>query len=338
VALPSDLSLVDIIGTYVDYNGDPIVGTIEFTATTRVVSGATHTAVLPDPVIGKLDASGQLKAADGVAPLKILATDDPDGNPVGWTWSVLEKFTGRTAVPFNLAAPSLGGSIDLPSASPTTPPVIPGGTAVTKINAKVPNGAGLVTLVPADIAATFPPDPHSHPISGVTNLQAALDGKEATGVAAAGDSTHAAAADPHPQYLTPAEGAVAYAAIAHTHTAADLTGLPLAPAFSISGPIAVTTGTYRWYNDTGRTLNVLSLRASAGQAPTGGPLTVAAKKNGVAFPSPLTASIAAGSNTGVTTATDQTLAPGDYLTIDVTLVGTTVTGSNLTVVPTMVSA
>lgn len=45
----------------------------------------------------------------------------------------------------------------------------------------------------------------SHQISGVTGLQAALDGKEAAGTAAAGDAAHVAAADPHPQYQKESE-------------------------------------------------------------------------------------------------------------------------------------
>jgi hypothetical protein len=179
----------------------------------------------------------------------------------------------------------------------------------------------------------------SHATAGTDPVSPASIGADVAGAASSAVSTHLAAGDPHPQYLTPAEGAAAYAALSHTHTAADLTGLPLAPAFSISGPVATVTGTYRWYNDTGRTLNISALRVSAGVAPTGGPLTVAAKKNGLAFPTtPLTATIAAASNTGVTAGAGQSLAAGDYLTIDVTLVGTTVTGSNLTVVPTMVVA
>ena len=56
-----------------------------------------------------------------------------------------------------------------------------------------------------------------HPIAAVSGLQAALDAKSATshnhtgvyeplGTSAAGIATHAGLADPHPGYLTPAEG------------------------------------------------------------------------------------------------------------------------------------
>lgn len=48
--------------------------------------------------------------------------------------------------------------------------------------------------------------PHSHEIDEVTGLQAALDSKEADGAADAAVADHAAELDPHPAYLTTAEG------------------------------------------------------------------------------------------------------------------------------------
>lgn len=47
---------------------------------------------------------------------------------------------------------------------------------------------------------------HTHAIGDVTGLQAALNGKETAGAAVTSMAVHVAAADPHPQYLTTAEG------------------------------------------------------------------------------------------------------------------------------------
>lgn len=47
---------------------------------------------------------------------------------------------------------------------------------------------------------------HTHAIGDTTGLQATLDGKETAGTSAAAMAAHTAAADPHPQYLTTAEG------------------------------------------------------------------------------------------------------------------------------------
>ncbi len=57
------------------------------------------------------------------------------------------------------------------------------------------------------------------PISVAT--QAALDGKETVGAASAAVAAHQAAADPHPIYMTAADGAAAYASIGHGHAAAS---------------------------------------------------------------------------------------------------------------------
>lgn len=62
-------------------------------------------------------------------------------------------------------------------------------------------------------------------LSAQADLQAALDAKEAAGVAASTMAAHVAAGDPHPQYLTPAEASAAYAAAAHDHAIAQVTGL-----------------------------------------------------------------------------------------------------------------
>lgn len=72
-----------------------------------------------------------------------------------------------------------------------------------------------------------------HPISAVTGLQAALDGKSGTGhthsyepigTAAAEVNAHEALGDPHSQYLTPAEASAAYAAIAAAVPTGGTTG------------------------------------------------------------------------------------------------------------------
>lgn len=63
------------------------------------------------------------------------------------------------------------------------------------------------------------PTSHSHSITSVSGLQAALDGKQAAGsyevagAAASAVAAHAAAANPHPTYLTQAEADLLYLAI-----------------------------------------------------------------------------------------------------------------------------
>lgn len=83
---------------------------------------------------------------------------------------------------------------------------------------------------------------HGHAIANVTGLQAALDGKETAGTVAA----HEAAGDPHPQYLTAAEGNAAYASAGHSHNG-------LAPSGGTTGQVlkknSNTDYDYSWSAD-----------------------------------------------------------------------------------------
>jgi hypothetical protein len=63
-------------------------------------------------------------------------------------------------------------------------------------------------------------------------------------------------------------------------------------------------------------------------APTGGPVTAVVKKNGAVI---ATVAIAAGDYRFPQTLVEVALEPTDYLTVDITTVGTTVKGKNLTI-------
>ena len=107
------------------------------------------------------------------------------------------------------------------------------------------------------VAGSYAAAAHGHVIADVTGLQSALDGKESAGVAASADAAHVAALDPHPQYLTQAEGDAAYlpgSARGASNGVAPLIGglVPLLNLPSLSGDpwtyvklasTATTTGT-----------------------------------------------------------------------------------------------
>lgn len=83
-----------------------------------------------------------------------------------------------------------------------------------KIPVKRPLGrTRFVTLDTAEAAPAVPVAPTDEPtlgnstIASIAGLQGALDSKEPAGTAAAAVAAHVAEADPHPQYLTAAEGA-----------------------------------------------------------------------------------------------------------------------------------
>ena len=100
--------------------------------------------------------------------------------------------------------------------------------------------------------------------------------------------------------------------------------------FSNQGTLAVTTGLGRYYMESAGTLT--KIRASVGTAPTGANLIVSVLENGISVG---TATITAGTFTGTTTLSS-TYAAGDYFTINITQVGSTVAGTDLTVTLTVV--
>lgn len=102
--------------------------------------------------------------------------------------------------------------------------------------------------------------------------------------------------------------------------------------YSHAGTLAPTTGTFRLYAE--RAMTITQVRASVGTAPTGAALVVDVNKNGTTVFTTQSnrPSIAAGSNTATATAINVTsLAAGDYLTVDIDAVGSTVAGADLTV-------
>lgn len=96
------------------------------------------------------------------------------------------------------------------------------------------------------------------------------------------------------------------------------------------GAVVVGAGPHRITNDTLHTMRVGKITTSVGTAPTGASLIVEVLKNGVTLLG--TAEILAGESYAVADLeSSRSLAAGDYVTFDVTQVGSTVAGSDLTV-------
>ena len=103
--------------------------------------------------------------------------------------------------------------------------------------------------------------------------------------------------------------------------------------YSYTGTLTVQTGTFRLYVE--RASTIVSVRASVGTAPTGAAILVDVNKNGTTIFTTQSnrPSIAVSTNTATAAAINVTsLAAGDYLTVDIDQIGSTVAGANLTVV------
>lgn len=103
--------------------------------------------------------------------------------------------------------------------------------------------------------------------------------------------------------------------------------------FTYQGTLKVVTGTSRWYVETACVFN--SIRASVGTAPTGASIICDVKKNGTSIFNVTTANrptIAASGFTALSGVPDTTsFAAGDYITVDILQVGSTIAGADLTV-------
>ncbi len=101
-----------------------------------------------------------------------------------------------------------------------------------------------------------------------------------------------------------------------------------------SGNVAVGTGKHRIYNDTGVTLTIRAVRATVNTAPTGAAIRVDVNRNGTTIFTTQgnRPNIAISSFTSKVTNMDVvTLADGEYLTVDIDQVGSSVVGADLVV-------
>lgn len=174
-------------GRYVDTAGDPIKGKIVFTPTPKWLLNLTAEppeTILPNAVAATLE--------DGQFELQLIATDDPDLNPGGWTYRVQFVLAGgKTIESFPLAVPA-GSTVDMAEATPVAlsngVPIVRGpglpdwseaedGQVVVLADG-VPvwgvvsgGGGGSVTwsTLPGK-PSTFPPGPHAHGTGDVTGL------------------------------------------------------------------------------------------------------------------------------------------------------------------------
>ncbi|QUH01458.1 glycerophosphodiester phosphodiesterase family protein [Saccharopolyspora erythraea] len=103
-----------IRGQWVDLTGNPIQGRVTFTASPSVLLAVeSQKIILPVPRTVDLDSFGRI---DVVLP----ATDDPDINPVDWTYTVQEIFTAAKGRTYSIAAP-VDGDLNLVSVAPGSP-------------------------------------------------------------------------------------------------------------------------------------------------------------------------------------------------------------------------
>lgn len=93
------------------------------------------------------------------------------------------------------------------------------------------------------------------------------------------------------------------------------------------GTLSATTGTARWYAPYNLATN--SIKAYVETAPVGSAISIDIKKNGTSAATP---SISDGGTSATEITSAVTMNAGDYLTVDITAVGSTTAGENLNIV------
>jgi hypothetical protein len=106
---------------------------------------------------------------------------------------------------------------------------------------------------------------------------------------------------------------------------------------TLTAEVAGTTKTPRLYNRTGKTWTITAVYISVDTAPTGTGITVVLRKNGSATGA-ITTTITAAAFTGSTTGQSLSVADGDYVQAWPTVVGSTIAGTDLSVLAVGVTA
>jgi hypothetical protein len=98
--------------------------------------------------------------------------------------------------------------------------------------------------------------------------------------------------------------------------------------YSVAGDLTVRTGKFAFTNDTGAVMTFIKGRATVGTAPTGAGVIVAVRVDGV---SEFTITIASGGTTGFTIPPAVDVPIGSKVTVDITQIGSTIAGADLSI-------
>ncbi|MEW2463124.1 polysaccharide deacetylase family protein [Microbacterium sp. NPDC047426] len=112
--LPPGLSTVTVTGTYLHPNGTPYSGRIVFQPEPVTLTSAAHDTLIVGDAEVVLDNNGTFTVS-------LLATDDPDVTPVGWTYRVTERWYDAPGRSYPLSLPAVTPSVDLADVAPAAP-------------------------------------------------------------------------------------------------------------------------------------------------------------------------------------------------------------------------
>ncbi|MFB7900198.1 hypothetical protein ACFC1B_28205 [Streptomyces xiamenensis] len=112
--LPEEIPVVTVTGRFLRPNGEPLGGSVTFRAPAQLTFPASD-VILGAPVVAQLDQQGQISVI-------LPATDAPDMDPTGWSYTVSEQLTGvEPRRSYQLLLPAETPRVDLADVAPTDP-------------------------------------------------------------------------------------------------------------------------------------------------------------------------------------------------------------------------
>lgn len=153
MAVPASITYVNVQGTFVDLSGQPMAGFLTFTPEVdRLVDAADNTVIATGPVRASLDVNGHFTVS-------LMAGNDGDVDPAGWTYKVREYLRPRggrilpaptdSVYSIEITTGMAPGPVYLSDIEQTTPQIVEGQVYVRSIN----GDSGTVTLTLADLGA-----------------------------------------------------------------------------------------------------------------------------------------------------------------------------------------
>lgn len=153
MALPGNVSLVTVTGTFIYPDATYPTGEVEFRVSGDpwIKDAGADTTILPKSVLCTINGTGQIVGPAGAVGVggvgvKLPATDDVDLAPNGFVWDVTLKFGGLPERTYSVALPATPDTVDLADLAPVTPVEGGGVQTVLSVDGVFPNGSGAVVL------------------------------------------------------------------------------------------------------------------------------------------------------------------------------------------------
>lgn len=147
----TDLQIITLTGKFLKLDGSVGVGTVTFQSVVTLVNTAANEIVVPATIVATL-------GVDGTFSVQLPATNDPDLDPVGWTYKVSEDVSGNKRT-YNVSLPydAPGSTLDL---ADLVPVAASGGVVVQNASIQVQdegtplaNAGSILNFVGAGVSA-----------------------------------------------------------------------------------------------------------------------------------------------------------------------------------------